>query len=205
MILIKGVSGWTFITSATGGLGVEFVAVSGGAIYLADPEGKPHTFHYGGLGVGLTAGAKIPKIGKVNFAIKGKDVGAVVAPAAFPNTGRVHHRRVQRRRTGAIRLAGRHRIRGGRRRPDRRHCGFRHASRNRPVAPGRVPDTPWSDLPLQHADERAGRFGLGGFECRSPGGRRRRGVFRISAVGQETGRHDVPPQQSPTTRDRRPV
>ena len=89
MIGIRGPSAWSFVTSSTGGLGLEFVAVSGGAIYLTDPAGAPATLHYGGLGAGLTAGLRLPRIGKVKFSVKGRGVGAGVAPASFPNAGRV--------------------------------------------------------------------------------------------------------------------
>ena len=66
-----------------------FVAASGGAIYLKDPAKADVTFHYGGLGAGFSDGFKLPKIGKIKVAVKGQGVGGVVAPAAFPNTGRV--------------------------------------------------------------------------------------------------------------------
>ena len=89
MIWIRGLSEWTFKTSATGGLGVAFVAGSGGAIYLKDPARTEVTFHYGGLGAGFSDGFKLPKIGKIKVAVKGKGVGGVVAPGAFLNTGRV--------------------------------------------------------------------------------------------------------------------
>ena len=87
MIWIRGPSAWTFVTSATGGLGLEFVAVSGGAIYLEDPAGKAETLHYGGLGVGLSDSFKLPKIGKIKFTVKGRGMAVGVAPAAFPNAG----------------------------------------------------------------------------------------------------------------------
>lgn len=87
MIWIRKVSGWTFVTSATAGVGLEFVAGSGGAITLADPARKIVTLHYGGLGVGLSDSFRLPKVGKIKFAVKGKGVGAGLAPAQFPNAG----------------------------------------------------------------------------------------------------------------------
>ena len=87
MIWIRGQSAWKFVTSATGGLGLEFVAASGGAIYLEDPAGQAQTLHYGGLGVGLSDSFKLPKIGKIKFAVKGRGVAVGVAPAVFPNRG----------------------------------------------------------------------------------------------------------------------
>jgi hypothetical protein len=91
MFGIKKESAWTFETSATGGVGVEFVAVEGGAIYLRDPKNKPVTLHFGAAGAGISWGIKLPKIGKVNLPkVRGKTVGGVVAPAAFPNVGKLY-------------------------------------------------------------------------------------------------------------------
>ena len=59
MIGVRGPSACSFVTSSTGGIGVEFVAVSGGAVYLLDPRGAPVTLHYGGFGAGLQAGAGV--------------------------------------------------------------------------------------------------------------------------------------------------
>jgi len=87
---IKGQSKWQFVTSSTGGLGVEFVAVEGGAIYLTDPAKKAQTFRYGSAGAGLAWGLKLPKIGKLEVKVRGKSIGGVVAPAAFPNAGALY-------------------------------------------------------------------------------------------------------------------
>ena len=89
--IVKKDSAWEFVTSSTGGLGVEFVAAEGGAIYLKDPAGTQHVYRYGAAGAGLSAGLKIPKFGKINIPkVKGKSVGGVAAPAAFPNTGKIY-------------------------------------------------------------------------------------------------------------------
>ena len=56
-VLLKGESNWEFKTSSTGGLGVEFVAVEGGAIYLKNPAGAIETFHYGSAGAGVASSA----------------------------------------------------------------------------------------------------------------------------------------------------
>jgi len=48
------------------------------------------TFHFGAAGAGISWGLKLPKIGKINLPkIRGKSVGGVVAPAAFPNIGKI--------------------------------------------------------------------------------------------------------------------
>ena len=89
-LFVKKPSEWQFVTSSTGGVGVEFVAVEGGRIWLQDPGGKTETFRYGAAGVGLAAGLKLPKIGKLELKVRGKSVGAALAPASFPNTGKVY-------------------------------------------------------------------------------------------------------------------
>lgn len=85
MLTVRGPSKWKFITSSTGGVGIEFVAAEGGMIYFKDPQGRDASFRYGAAGVGLSAGLKLPKIGQIQ--IKGKDIGAAIAPASFPNAG----------------------------------------------------------------------------------------------------------------------
>ena len=90
MIPIKKESAWQFVTSSSGGIGVEFVLAEGGAIYLRDPSGGLVTFRYGAAGAGVAAGFKLPKIGKLQFRLRGKNVGAAVAPAAFPNVGKLY-------------------------------------------------------------------------------------------------------------------
>ena|SRR5437660_5829165 len=90
MITIKKESAWQFVTSSTGGFGIEFVAAEGGALYLKDPSGKPDSFYYGSAGLGLAIGFKLPKIGKLNVRIRGKSVGGAVAPAFLPNAGKLY-------------------------------------------------------------------------------------------------------------------
>ena len=87
MLMIKHESAWKFQTSSSGGIGVEFVAAEGGSIILKDPSGAVVSFPYGGAGAGLTAGFKLPKIGKIALNVKGKSVGGVIAPSFFPNAG----------------------------------------------------------------------------------------------------------------------
>lgn len=80
-------SHWRYDTGATGGIGIEFVALSGGALYLVDPGGQSLRLWFGAIGAGLTAGFKIPKLPKAR--INGKSVGGAGSLKAFPSTGRV--------------------------------------------------------------------------------------------------------------------
>lgn len=85
---VIGRSQWTFDTSGTGGLALGFVAAEGGVIKLRDPGGNGLTLKLAALGVGVSAGLKLPKIGKIPAPkIKGHDVGAAAAPTFFPNAG----------------------------------------------------------------------------------------------------------------------
>ena len=78
-------SAWGYNTGATGGLGVAFVAMSGGAIYLDDPKGKTQRFLFGGLGAGWSFGFKIPKLPKVQ--IRGKSVAGAFSTKSIPSGG----------------------------------------------------------------------------------------------------------------------
>ena len=80
-VFLKNESAWQFVTSSTGGIGVEFVAAEGGKIYLQNPQGQAVTFYYGAAGAGLAAGLKLPKIGKLEVKVKGKGVVGSIAPA----------------------------------------------------------------------------------------------------------------------------
>lgn len=88
MIYVKGESAWSFVTSSTGGAGLGFVAGQGGKLYLRDPKGNDVTLGMGALGIGASEGIKLPKIGKLE--IRGKSVGGAVAPASFPNAGKIY-------------------------------------------------------------------------------------------------------------------
>ena len=87
MLTVTKQSSWKFVTSSSGGVGVEFVMAEGGMIYLTDPAGAHVAFRYGALGAGVAAGFKLPKIGRPQIDIKGKSVAGLAAPAAFPNAG----------------------------------------------------------------------------------------------------------------------
>lgn len=87
MLFIKKQSAWEFQTSGTVGAGVGLLVAEGGSIYLKDPRGVPVTFRYGGAGGGVAEGIKLPKIGKIQFAIRGKGVAGAVAPSSFYNIG----------------------------------------------------------------------------------------------------------------------
>lgn len=86
MMMVKKISAWKFNTFGSGGLSLGFVSVSGGEVILNDPTGKATTFYYGGGGVGISLGLKIPKLGKVKIGpLKG--VSGSAGPTAFPSTG----------------------------------------------------------------------------------------------------------------------
>jgi hypothetical protein len=89
-IFIKKESAWQFITSSSGGIGVEFVVAEGGKIWLQDPAGNVVSYFYGGAGAGIAGGFRLPKIGKLQLKIRGKSVGGIVAPASFPNRGKLY-------------------------------------------------------------------------------------------------------------------
>jgi len=90
MLTVKKPSAWSFVTSSSGGIGVEFVAAEGGKIFFKDPGGNDISFAYGAAGAGLYAGLKLPKIGKLQVNVLGKGVMGAIAPASFPNAGRLY-------------------------------------------------------------------------------------------------------------------
>lgn len=90
MLTILKPSAWQFTTSSSGGIGVEFVVAEGGKIFLKDPTGNAVSFAYGGAGIGLAAGVKLPKIGKLQVNVKGKGLTGAIAPAQFPNGGKIY-------------------------------------------------------------------------------------------------------------------
>ena len=77
------------MTSSAGGIGVEFVSAEGGVLYFKDPRGTSVSFGYGAAGAGLAVGFKLPKIGKLAVNVGGKSVVGAVAPASFPNAGKL--------------------------------------------------------------------------------------------------------------------
>lgn len=86
---IKKQSQWTFNTSATGGVGVGFVVGSGGLIVLNTPDNFQASFHYGGIGAGLSFGGKLPKIPKLpKIDLKGKSGAG--STTDFTSTGTVY-------------------------------------------------------------------------------------------------------------------
>lgn len=82
-------SAWNYETGATGGAGIGYVVGSGGKIILTDPAGVQQTFYYGGLGAGLSAGFKIPKVKLPALTYKGKGISGAGSATAFPSGGYV--------------------------------------------------------------------------------------------------------------------
>lgn len=86
-LILRG-SGWQYVTAASGGLAIGYVAAGGGSITVRPPGGQDVALYYGGAGGGLGIGAKLPRIPKVNISLKGKTVTG--AAEAFPSTGQVY-------------------------------------------------------------------------------------------------------------------
>lgn len=85
---VKHKSAWEFVTFGSGGISVGFFAAEGGTIVLKDPTtGNDVNFYYGGAGAGLSAGLKIPKIGKVQINTRKGPVTGSLGPTEFPSTG----------------------------------------------------------------------------------------------------------------------
>lgn len=93
---IRKKSAWKFDTSGTGGVGIEFVAASGGTVVLDDPAGRETRFRYAAGGGGLSWGIrKVPKIGRLDTSkIDSRGISdhfsANVAPEPFWNHGAVY-------------------------------------------------------------------------------------------------------------------
>ena len=82
-------SAWQFVTFGSGGVGVGFFAASGGTIVLKSPAGNDISFYYGGAGAGLSAGLKIPRLGRVQIPTRGGPGTGSVGPTAVPSTGTI--------------------------------------------------------------------------------------------------------------------
>jgi hypothetical protein len=82
-------SAWQFVTFGSGGVGLGYFAAGGGQVVLKSPSGTDSTFTYGGAGVGLSAGLKIPKLGKVQINTKKGGLTGSVGPMQMPSTGKV--------------------------------------------------------------------------------------------------------------------
>ncbi|MCA3935405.1 hypothetical protein, partial [Burkholderia sp.] len=91
-------SNWSYKTGATGGVSIEFVVASGGTIVLADPAGKETDFYYGGVGVGIGFGLRLPKIKLPRFSlpeikipkIAGREVGGAGSAKSFDSAGLIY-------------------------------------------------------------------------------------------------------------------
>jgi hypothetical protein len=89
-VTVTKTSAWDFVTFGSGGVGLGYFAAEGGTIVLKNPStGIDESFYYGGAGVGLSAGLKIPKIGKVQINTKKGPLTGSGGPTAFPSTGTV--------------------------------------------------------------------------------------------------------------------
>ncbi|MFN7929740.1 MAG: hypothetical protein U0Y68_17710 [Blastocatellia bacterium] len=80
-------SAWQFVTFGSGGLSLGVVAAEGGTVVLRSPQSREETFYYGGAGVGLAAGLKIPRIGRVQINTPRGPLTGSGGPTAFPSTG----------------------------------------------------------------------------------------------------------------------
>jgi hypothetical protein len=88
-------SKWTYSTGAGGGAGFAFVMATGGDILLADPAGQPQNFYYGGVGVGFSWPAKLPRMKLPKFTVPeirlpnvgGRSVAAAGSTFDFPSFG----------------------------------------------------------------------------------------------------------------------
>lgn len=91
-------SNWSYKTGATGGVSIEFVVASGGTIVLADPAGKETDFYYGGVGVGIGFGLRVPKIKLPQFSlpeikipkIARHEVGGAASAKSFDSAGLIY-------------------------------------------------------------------------------------------------------------------
>jgi hypothetical protein len=91
-------SNWSYRTGATGGVSVEFVVASGGTLVLDDPEKQERDFHYGGIGVGLGVGFRVPKIKLPKLSvpelripkIAGHEVGGAGSLKSFDSDGLIY-------------------------------------------------------------------------------------------------------------------
>ncbi|KAG8151667.1 hypothetical protein [Burkholderia catarinensis] len=83
-------SQWEYQTGSTFGASIELVMGSGGEILLKNPSGQFQRFWYGGLGVGLGFGVKIPKVRLPKFAINSKAISGSGSAEAFPSTGWIY-------------------------------------------------------------------------------------------------------------------
>jgi hypothetical protein len=90
VVRIKGRSAWTFRGVNSGGIGIEIVAAEGGRISLGDPAGAPVNFLYGGAGLGLTEGFKLPDADIVKLLVKDNSVAGDLAHAVSPNAGSLY-------------------------------------------------------------------------------------------------------------------
>ncbi len=57
-------SGWEFVTSGSGGVSIDILAIEGGVVDLRDTASVVQRFRFGGVGAGLsTPGIRVPRLG----------------------------------------------------------------------------------------------------------------------------------------------
>jgi|GEM_PF-799277 hypothetical protein len=86
-------SGWTFDTSAGGGIGYGSFTVEGGIFALRDLEGVSHQYSFSAFGTSisrsLTGFFHIPKFALPKFIIKRKELGGSGSTADFNSYGKL--------------------------------------------------------------------------------------------------------------------
>lgn len=75
------------MTGNGGSATVAVFAGGGGTVTLQRPDGGNQVLRYGGLGVGLGFGARLPRFGKIDLKVRGQSVGGAGAVEALPSTG----------------------------------------------------------------------------------------------------------------------
>lgn len=83
-------SNWRFDTSDGASLGLGFTAMSGGMVSLVDPGKNTHHFHYGGFGVGFSAGFSLTKIEIPETFVQNYTPSGSGSFASFPSNGAVY-------------------------------------------------------------------------------------------------------------------
>lgn len=81
------ISKWTFDTGAGASLSLGATAISGGMISLRDPDSQRHHFHYGGIGAGLSFGARLTEISVPETTLRNYDLSGTWSSTDFYSNG----------------------------------------------------------------------------------------------------------------------